>query len=68
MIINNAKVFPTLSTKNKMGRGMNGQGPTFKGYNDSKTLICFTLTCFDYMLDGDHARKTLHEDIKVLLF
>ena len=47
---------------------MNGQGPTFKGYNDSKTLICFTLTCFDYMLDGDHARKTLHEDIKVLLF
>jgi len=29
---------------------------------------CFTLTSFDYMLDGDHTRKTLHEDIKMLLF
>ena len=59
--------FSASSTTKKIGGGDKGARSYVKGkkwFKDS----CFTLTYFDYMLVGDHARKTLHEDIKVVSF
>ena len=52
VILNNAKVFPTLSTKKKMGGGVKGQGPTFKVHMTQNFFISLFERAFKMMKNG----------------